>query len=315
MQVKTCPITVKTAGTHEGVDEGVVEAIVAAYNVDLVGDQIIPGAFTKSLARHKAAGNRIPFVWSHKSDDPDCYIGEVLDVEERPEGLWVRAKLDMDEPKGAKVYKLLKGRRVSQFSFAYTETDARPATKSSAPGALKELHELDIHECGPTMVGANQATALLGVKERKADSCPTCGHAPTEKHNAPAPAGERLVESGTLGADGQIEWAGSPDDAAPVEAGTAPLTEERVAELVRASLQDFLRDRAEVGAADQAAPPITQNADDEATPVAAPAADTPPAAVAQPAGVSSAPASTGTATGRQLPELALLQAEFDELTI
>lgn len=161
MQVKTCPITVKTAGEHEGIEEGIVEAIVAAYNVDSCGDQIIPGAFAKSLERHKAAGNRIPYVWSHKSDDLDSYIGEVVEAEERPEGLWVRAKLDIDEPKAAKAYRLLKGRRVSQFSFAYTEIDARPGTKD---GAQKELHELDIHECGPTMVGMNQSTQLLGVK-------------------------------------------------------------------------------------------------------------------------------------------------------
>lgn len=161
MQVKTCPITVKTAGAHEGTEEGIVEAIVAAYNVDSCGDQIIPGAFKKSLDRHREAGNRIPYVWSHKSDDLDSYIGEVIEAEERPEGLWVRAKLDIDEPKAAKAYRLLKGRRISQFSFAYTEIDARPGTKD---GATKELHELDIHECGPTMVGMNQSTQLLGVK-------------------------------------------------------------------------------------------------------------------------------------------------------
>lgn len=301
MQVKTCPITVKTAGTHEGADEGIVEAIVAAYNVDSVGDQIIPGAFAKSLANHAEAGNRIPFVWSHKSDDPDSYIGEVLEAEERPEGLWVRAKLDMDEPKAAKVYRLMKGRRVSQFSFAYTETDARPATKSSMPGALKELHELDIHECGPTMVGANQATSLLGVKThtQKDSPCPTCGHAPAEKHTA-------QVE-----APAQVE----PDHTQPAATVDTPDTslEDRVNELVAKAVENLLRDRAEAGAATEAAPP-NQNADDEATPAAAPATDTPPAAE-RPAEPTDAPASEGTATGRQLHELALLQAEFDELTI
>lgn len=309
MQVKTCPITVKTAGTHEGADEGIVEAIVAAYNVDSVGDQIIPGAFQKSLAKHAAAGNRLPFVWSHKSDDLDSYIGEVLSAEERPEGLWVRAQLDMDDPKAAKAYRLLKGRRVSQFSFAYTEVDARPATKSANPGALKELHELDIHECGPTMVGANQATALLGVKATKNDACPTCGHASDAKHadTLPAPV-EQTAD--------QAPVSPSPETAAPAATVDTSL-EDRVAELVRAAVDKLLRDRPEVDAADQAASPTTvQNADDEATPAAAPAAaDTLPAAIAPPAESTSVPAGPGTATGRQLPELELLQAEFDELTI
>src|SRR5690349_11867569 len=166
MQVKTCPATVKAAGAHEGVDEGIVEAIVAAYNVDSVGDRIVPGAFKNTLARRKDSGNPIPFVWNHKSDDPESYIGEVLEAEERPEGLWVKARIDLDEPKALKVYKLLKGRRVTQMSFAYAEVDARPAAKSD-DGALKELHELDMYECGPTMLGCNQATALLDVKHQQ----------------------------------------------------------------------------------------------------------------------------------------------------
>lgn len=300
MQVKTCPITVKTAGTHEGAAEGIVEAIVAAYNVDSVGDQIIPGAFKTSLARHKDTGNRIPFVWSHKSDDPDSYIGEVLEAEERPEGLWVKARLDMDEPKAAKVYRLMKGRRVSQFSFAYTETDARPATKASQPGALKELHELDIHECGPTMVGANPATALLGVKQQKAESCPTCGHAPDGKHTA---------ETGTVVGD-TIQW-----DSAPTDPSTAAVDEslqDRVDELVRKAVENVLRDRAEEGAA---APTEETPVVDEATPAAEPAAATEPAATEPPAESPDEPASTGTAPDRLRPELDLLEGELAEFTI
>lgn len=167
MQVKTCPAQIKAAGTHEGTDEGIVEAIVAAYNVDSVGDRIIPGAFAKSLARRKESGSVIPFVWSHKSDDPDYHIGEVLEAEERPEGLWVKARLDMDEPKAAKVYRLLKGRRIADYSFAYDEIDARPAAKSD-DGAKQDLFELDLHECGPTMIGANRQTATVGVKHERA---------------------------------------------------------------------------------------------------------------------------------------------------
>lgn len=165
MKVKTCPITVKTAGSHEGVDEGVFEAVVAAYNVDSVGDRIIPGAFGKTLADWKASGNPIPVIWSHKSDDPDYHIGHVLDAEERKEGLWIKAQIDIDDPrsKAAQVYRLLKGRRVTQMSFAYDEVDARPVEKSES-GATKELHELKVHEVGPCLIGTNRETALLGVK-------------------------------------------------------------------------------------------------------------------------------------------------------
>lgn len=165
MQVKTCPATIKAAGSVDGIEEGVFEAIVAAYNVDSVGDRIMPGAFKASLDQWRTSGNPIPVLWSHKSDDPDYHIGVVEEAEEREGGLWVKARLDLDEPKSAKIYKLLKGRRVTQFSFAYDEEDARPAQKDGS-GALKELHRLKVYEVGPCLIGANQATSLLDVKNQ-----------------------------------------------------------------------------------------------------------------------------------------------------
>jgi HK97 family phage prohead protease len=165
MQTKTCAVTVKAAGPDDSLPEGVVEAIVATYDVDTVGDQIIPGAFAETLAEYKAAGRPIPFIWSHKSDDPNYHIGTVLEAEERPGlGLWVKAQIDMDEAVPRKIYKLLKGRRVAQYSFAYDELDARPAGEKAQAGARKELHRLKVYEVGPTPIGCNQNTSTLDVK-------------------------------------------------------------------------------------------------------------------------------------------------------
>lgn len=180
MQVKTCPAQIKAAGTHEGTEEGQFEAIVATYDVDSVGDRIIPGAFKKTLEQWKSAGDPIPVVWSHKSDDPEYHIGYVEEAEERENGLWVKGRIDTDAPKAAQVYRLLKGRRVTQMSFAYDEVDARPITKSD-DGATKELYELKVYEVGPCMIGANQRTQLLGVKHEQPQSVTVNVHSgPTE---------------------------------------------------------------------------------------------------------------------------------------
>ncbi|WP_051834645.1 HK97 family phage prohead protease [Streptomyces sp. NRRL S-15] len=167
MRIKSCPVRIKAAGENEGTDDGVFEAIVAAYNVDSVGDKIMPGAFGETLDEWKSSGNPIPVLWSHMSHDPDYHIGEVLEAEERPEGLWVKARIDLDSPKAAQVYKLLKGRRVTQFSFAYDVLDGGPAKSKAAddPDADSfELRKLKLYEVGPTLIGANQATELLDVK-------------------------------------------------------------------------------------------------------------------------------------------------------
>ncbi|MDT0270577.1 HK97 family phage prohead protease [Streptomyces sp. DSM 44915] len=164
MRLKSCPVRIKAAGENEGTEDGVFEAIVAAYNTDSVGDRIVPGAFAETLAEWKGRGDPIPVLWSHMSADPDYHIGEVLEAEERPEGLWVKARLDLDEgSKAAKVYRLLKGRRVTQFSFAYDITEGSWVDQKDGE-PYYELRRLKLYEVGPTLIGANQATDLLDVK-------------------------------------------------------------------------------------------------------------------------------------------------------
>lgn len=165
LRTKSAPLTIKAAGEHEGTDEGVVEAIVAAYNVDSVGDKILPGAFEATLAEWRGKGDPIPFIWSHEWGDPDSHIGVVEEAKETDEGLWVKARLDMDEPKAAKVYRLLKGRRVTQFSFGYEVAEGAFVEKSADEGeSYFELRKLNLFEVGPTLLGANQQTSLEAVK-------------------------------------------------------------------------------------------------------------------------------------------------------
>src|SRR4051794_34202657 len=99
MLTKSCPVEVKADVSQEA-EDGTFEAIVSVFgNVDSYGDRVMPGAFTDSLAEWEAKGAPIPVLWSHLSQDPDYHIGWVEKAEERPEGLWVRARLDLDGPK------------------------------------------------------------------------------------------------------------------------------------------------------------------------------------------------------------------------
>lgn len=142
-------------------DQGTVEALVSIFgNIDLGGDRIIAGAFTNSLQRWKASGDPLPFIWSHEWDNPEAHIGFIQQAEERPEGLWVKAQLDIDRPFAEQVFHLLKNRRITQFSFGYTVTDARNV-KDQDGTSVRELLEVDIFEAGPTLLGMNPATQLL----------------------------------------------------------------------------------------------------------------------------------------------------------
>lgn len=161
MQVKTAPVAVKAVDA----ETGVFEAIVSVFgNKDSYGDVVMPGAFTKTLEEWAAKGDPIPVYWSHRMDDPDYNIGHVIDAKEveatetSPAGLWVKAQIDLEGGKAPQVHRLLKGRRVTQFSFAYDVI----SDKKNAD--VNELHELKLYEIGPTPIGANQSTELLAVK-------------------------------------------------------------------------------------------------------------------------------------------------------
>jgi len=63
------------------------------------------------------------------------------------------------------VYRLLKGRRVTQFSFAYDVNEGAWVSDDEHPwGGYYELRRLKLHEVGPCLVGANQETELIAAK-------------------------------------------------------------------------------------------------------------------------------------------------------
>lgn len=164
MLVKVTPTTTLKA-LNDGADgTGEFEAIVATYDTDSVGDKIVPGAFTKSLdewSTKSAAGHPLPVVWSHQHSDPFAHIGVVTEASEKAgEGLWVKGSLDLENPTARQVWKLLKGGRVNNFSFAYDVLDATPDESKG----VTLLNQLSLYEVGPTLIGANQETRLLTVK-------------------------------------------------------------------------------------------------------------------------------------------------------
>jgi HK97 family phage prohead protease len=159
---KTCAVEVK-AGPEDDLPEGQFEAIVSVFgNTDSYGDVVMPGAFADDLTAWEASGDPIPVYWSHRMDDPDFNIGHVLEAKETDKGLWVRAQLDLDAPKAAQVFRLLRGKRVTQFSFAYDVIEGAEVKRED--GTVYELRKLKVYEVGPTPIGANPETELLAVK-------------------------------------------------------------------------------------------------------------------------------------------------------
>lgn len=170
MLTKSVPVVAVKAGEQDGLEPGQFEALVSVIgNKDAYGDVVMPGAFDETLAEWKASGNPIPVIWSHGYQDPDNHVGYVLDAQERTvdgkTGLWIKAQLDTDDdaPKARQVGRLLRGKRVTQFSFSYDVLEGAHA-KSDELGDYYELRKMRLYEVGPTLIGANQETELLSAK-------------------------------------------------------------------------------------------------------------------------------------------------------
>lgn len=164
MYTKAFDVKVKAVGTGD-LKEGQFEAIVSVFGVeDSYGEVVMPGAFDKSLAEWAAKGDPVPSIFSHNWKDPMAHHGHAEKIESRPEGLWVRGECDdMDtNPVSAQIYRLLKSRRITQFSFAFDIVEAGWAERDGHE--VYELRELKLIEFGPCLLGVNRETELLAAK-------------------------------------------------------------------------------------------------------------------------------------------------------
>ena len=162
-------------GPDDGLTDGQFTAYASVFgNIDSYGDVVVKGAFAKDLERWEKSGNPIPLLFGHNMSDPDFNLGHVLEAKEDDTGLLVTAQLDLDNSKAAQVYRMLKGRRINQMSFAYDVIDggmmSRPKVGTEGDDnpeveRFYELRQLKLYEVSVVTIGANQETEILAVKQ------------------------------------------------------------------------------------------------------------------------------------------------------
>jgi HK97 family phage prohead protease len=150
--------TIKAA-SRVSTDRGEFSALAAAWSVDRENDQIVRGAFAKTIERWQGSGKRIPLHWNH-SPDPKDIIGWVdpAAMRETGDGLFVRGKVDLASDMARQAWRLMKNNAVS-LSFGYLVTDE---TKRS--DGVRELREIDLFEVSIVPAPANADTRILSTK-------------------------------------------------------------------------------------------------------------------------------------------------------
>lgn len=174
MDLKSVRLTGLKASGDAGLEDkpdGYFEAYFSTWTKtpDSYGDIMAKGAFLETFEEWKASGNTLPVLFGHDMQDPFSNLGGALEVSEDDHGALIKGQLDLANPKAAQVHRMLKGRRISQLSFAYDvlEDGMVEVDHPKAAGekfTARELRKVKLYEVSIVPVGANQDTEVLAVK-------------------------------------------------------------------------------------------------------------------------------------------------------
>lgn len=165
-KTKTITVGLKAApdASPAGEDAVTFEGYASVFNnADTYGDVIRPGAFAETIAEFNDKGRVIPVLYGHDFADPFSNVGAVEEIKEDEHGLFVKARLDLDNPKAEQVYRLMKAKRLNEMSFAYRVLDGGLAEIDGEE--IYEITRVKLFEVSVVPVGANPQAEIITVKQ------------------------------------------------------------------------------------------------------------------------------------------------------
>ncbi|MFT5613840.1 MAG: HK97 family phage prohead protease [Granulosicoccus sp.] len=123
-------------------DESLIEGYASLFGqADQGGDIVQKGAYAASIARLKAAGQRVKMLWQH---DPAQPIGVWDEVREDERGLWVKGRLLDSTQKGREAAALIGAGAIDGLSIGYRTTKACKNDKGQRLLTELELWEVSL---------------------------------------------------------------------------------------------------------------------------------------------------------------------------
>jgi len=141
------PLEIKSL-TEEGFFEGYASV---SGNVDLGGDVVLPGAFSKSIS----ASPEVPLLWNHQHSE---VIGAIREMHEDGHGLRVKGEIALETTRGKEAYALLKKNMMKGLSIGYQ------IVSDSVSNGKRMLEELTLLEVSVVAVPMNPLAQVTAVK-------------------------------------------------------------------------------------------------------------------------------------------------------
>ncbi len=138
-------------------------------STDVLGDLILRGAFTDSLARWKASGRSVPMLLQHGGAfggaEDLVPIGQWLDLREDARGLFAEGRLfALDTDKGRYLYEGLRAGALSGLSIGFRPAPGGVKYGSGASEPERTLSAIDLHEISVVTFPAHPDARVQQVK-------------------------------------------------------------------------------------------------------------------------------------------------------
>lgn len=139
-------------------DDGTVEGYGSVFGQrDNYDDVIQPGAFSASLAQHRANGTMPAMLWQHDPEEP---IGVWSEMTEDERGLMVRGRLVLESERGRAAHALLKAGALNGLSIGFMAKQWAYDRETE----VRTLTEIDLWEVSMVTFPAQPKARVTSVK-------------------------------------------------------------------------------------------------------------------------------------------------------
>jgi len=159
MDRKTLPVDIEWKAASGSAGE--VEGYASVFgNIDLDGDVVMPGAFSKSVQEFPKRTQPLPLIADHQLTTAGV-VGSVVALKEDSKGLWFKAKFSSKSTAQDLRTDVIEG-HVRGTSFTYDVIKAHPGFVNGK--SVRQLHELRLWEITISPFPINQLAGLTAAK-------------------------------------------------------------------------------------------------------------------------------------------------------
>lgn len=158
-------------GNVDDLPQGYVAGWASTPSMDKGGDVVALGAFSDSIREKGVNGPRgIKFLAQHRADKP---AGVIVKLEERAEGLWIEAQMNLEISYVNDLYQAAKSNGGLSFSIGYRLVEDGFKFVDDGDDSYWLLSKVDLHEISVVTIPMNDDAVMTFIKSDGLEELPS----------------------------------------------------------------------------------------------------------------------------------------------